>query len=208
MANEQIRVFLVDDHPVVRAGLREVLGSDVTVVGEAEDGGPETVEAICCADTAVAVLDIKLKQGNGIELCRDLKERAPDIGVILLSAYWDDALIRRAVEAKTDAYVLKDAERFDLLKTITCVASGGAFFDPSIAGAVVRHAWSDDSEAWSERDVAILRLVAAGETNRQIGASLFLSPHTVRDRLSELMAKLGARNRTEAAQRAAQRGVI
>jgi DNA-binding NarL/FixJ family response regulator len=180
---------------------------DIAIVGEAESAGSDTVDAICSAETDVAILDIKLKRGTGIDLCRQVKDRRPATGVILLSAYWDQALIRRALDVKTDAYVLKDAERFDLVRTIACVASGGTFFDPSIASAVVRQV-QEDRTPISERDAAVLSLVARGRTNREIAAELFLSPHTVRDRLSQLMALLEARNRTEAAQIAVRRGLI
>lgn len=206
-----VRVFIIDDHPVVRAGLKELLrpSREIAIIGDAEDGGEATIERLDQTRPDVVVLDIRLKRGNGIDVCRDIKSHFPNTGVILLSAFWDEALVRQALDAKADGYLLKDAEHLDLRKSICSVARGESFFDPTIAGAIVRQLHVEEQQSsTSERDRSMLGLVARGHTNREIGAALFLSPHTVRDRLSEIMEQLGARNRTEAAQLAAQRGLI
>jgi DNA-binding NarL/FixJ family response regulator len=161
------------------------------------------------AQADVAILDIKLKHGSGIEVCRALKERQPRIGVILLSAFWDDHLVAQALDARADGYLLKDTNRFDLGKTIATVASGRSFFDPAVSGTIARYARGETATArFSSNDLQILRLASEGMTNRAIGVALSLSPHTVRDRLSRLLVVLGAKNRAEAAQIAMRRGLI
>ncbi len=207
------RVFIVDDHPVVRAGLRELLKSsrDIVIVGDAEDSSAATMIRVREALPDVAIVDIRLREGDGIELCRLIKGMEPRVGVILLSAFWDDTLVRQALDAGADGYLLKDAEHFDLAKSILCVARGEPFFDAAIASAIVRQARGrahQPEHALSQDDMHILRLVASGLTNKAIAESLYLSHHTVRDRLSAIMASLGAKNRTEAVQIASKRGVL
>jgi DNA-binding NarL/FixJ family response regulator len=214
MAANSTRVFIIDDHPVVRAGLRELLKQtrEIAIVGDAEDGAPETVARISELAVDVAIVDIKLKRGDGIEACKDIKQVRPSAAVILLSAFWDDSLVRQALDARADGYLLKDAEHFDLVRSIAVVARGESMFDPAISAAIVRQARGEDNGATgsklSAEDIEILRLVAEGQTNKAIGGALFLSHHTVRDKLSMAMALLGARNRTEAVQIATRRGII
>ena len=212
--SDPARVFIIDDHPVVRAGLKELLKQtrDVSIVGDAEDGAPETMARIGELAVDVAIVDIKLKRGNGIDACREIKRIRPDTAVILLSAFWDDSLVRQALDARADGYLLKDAEHFDLAKSIAAVSHGQSFFDPAISGAIVRQARGEDDASsqfkLSTEDVQILRLVANGLTNKAIGDALYLSHHTVRDKLSTMMAVLGAKNRTEAVQIATHQSII
>ncbi len=214
MKAEATRVFIIDDHPVVRAGLRELLkqNRELTIVGDAEDAGEETLTEMARLATDVAIVDIKLKRGSGIDACREIKRQRPDTGVILLSAFWDDVLVRDALDARADGYLLKDAEHFELAKSISAVSRKESFFDPAISGAIARQARGESAPAsgvpFSAEDVQILRLVADGMTNRAIGSSLYLSQHTVRDKLSAVMATLGAKNRAEAAQIATRRSII
>lgn len=158
----------------------------------------------------VAIVDIKLKRGDGITICRKIKQHAPGVGVALLSAFWDDALVHAALDAGADGYLLKDAEHFELEKAIRSIARGEPFFDTAISGALSRRARAEGNarESLSTQDAEILRQVADGRTNKAIAAALFLSPHTVRDRLSGVMALLGAKNRAEAVQIASRRGLI
>lgn len=208
---QTISVFIVDDHPIVRAGLRERLRTspEISFAGDAEDGTATTLERIRDAEPDVAIIDIKLKVGSGVDICRQVKAFDRRVGVILLSAFWNDSLVKQALEAGADGYLLKDAEHFDLTKSIIRVARGETVFDSAISAAIVRQARGGSLEREiSPDDVKILRLVATGLTNKAIGDALFLSHHTVRDRLSALMAGLGARNRAQAVQIANQRGVI
>jgi two-component system response regulator DevR len=209
-----VRVFIVDDHPVVRAGLKELLkGSrEIAIVGDAEDGESATIEQLESLRPDVVIVDIKLKRGNGIDVCRAIKSRFAGTGVIMLSAFWDDQLVRQALDARADGYLLKDAEHFDLKRSVLSVARGESFFDTAVSGAIARRARGDDSSSaelgLSAEDIAILRLVANGLTNKAIGAALYISHHTVRDRVSAIMAALGAKNRAEAAQIATRRSLI
>ena len=190
----------------------EARSCDVAIVGEGDDGSIETLADITTLGVNVAIVDIKLKVGNGIDVCRAIKKENPKTGVILLSAFWDDALVRAALDARADGYLLKDAEHFDLAKSIATVARGESFFDPAISSAIVRHARDDRGQGVDAgvraEDAEILRLVAQGMTNKAIGAEMYLSQHTVRDKLSALMADLGAKNRAEAVQIATKRGII
>ena len=209
-----IRVYIIDDHPVVRAGLKELLRSsrEISIIGDAEHGEQATIGELERTKPDVVVLDIKLKVGNGINVCRAIKARLPGTGVILLSAFWDDALVRQALDAHADGYLLKDAEHLDLKKSICSVARGESFFDTAISGAIAREARGERitslSGQLSQQDADILRHVGQGLTNKAIGELMFLSPYTIRDRLSAIMALLAARNRTEAVQIAANRGLI
>ena len=208
------RVFIIDDHPVVRAGLKELLKTsrEIAIVGDAEDGESATIDQLDNLRPDVVIVDIKLKQSNGIDVCRAIKSRLGGTGVILLSAFWDDLLVRQALDARADGYLLKDAEHFDLRKGILSVARGESFFDTAVSGAIARWARGDDATRGepqlSTEDLQILRLVANGFTNKAIGAALYVSHHTVRDRVSAIMATLGAKNRTEAAQIATRRSLI
>ena len=207
------RVFIIDDHPVVRAGLRELLKrpGEIIVVGDAEDAGSLTMRAIGESGTNVAVVDIKLKRGSGLEACAEIKRTLPGVRVILLSAFWNDTMVRQALDAGADGYLLKDAEHFDLTKAIHSVAYGSGYFDTAIAAAIVRQSRRVQNETTrpiTEDDARILRLVANGLTNKAVAQALSLSHYTVRDRLSAIMQSLDARNRTEAVQVAVQRGII
>lgn len=207
------RVFIVDDHPVVRAGLKELVRSarEISIIGEAGDGEEATLATIERLQPDVVILDIRLRRGDGIDLCRNVKARVPRAGVILLSAFWDESLVRQALDARADGYLLKDAEHLDLKKSILSVARGESFFDTAISAAIAREARGEPQTSgarFSEQDVRILRCVSEGHTNKTIGEQMFLSPHTVRDRLSDIMAKLGARNRAQAAQMAMRSGLL
>ncbi|MDP2675621.1 MAG: response regulator transcription factor [Dehalococcoidia bacterium] len=208
-----IRVFIVDDHPVVREGLRSLLSSesDMTVVGEASSVS-EALHGARETSPDVVVLDIKLKDGDGIDVCRKIKAASPTTGVIMLSAFWDDSLIREALQV-ADGYLLKHAERFDLQDSIRRVARGEHTLDSTLLGAVVsqfrgEQAGGLDPPAVSDQEVRLLQLVAQGLTNREIAARMYLSPHTVKDYLSEVMGKLGAKNRAEAVLLATKRGLL
>jgi len=213
---ETIRVVIVDDHAVVRAGVRSLLGRerDIDIVGEAGNAA----QAMSCLSqhaADVVVLDIRLGDASGIDVCRRIKETHPGAAVILLSAYWDDMLVREALQAGANGYVVKDAERLDLTQGIRAVRQHETFFDPPISSAVMRGSRhsaaagaAESPPRLSRQDICILELVGQGFTNKQIGERLHLSHHTVREHVSGVMSKLAARNRAEAAQIATRRGLI
>lgn len=208
-----IRVFIVDDHPIVREGLRSLLSTedDMTVVGEAGSAA-EALRGANETSPDVVVLDIKLKDEDGIDVCRKIKAACPGTGVIMLSAFWDDSLIREALQV-ADGYLLKHAERFDLQDSIRKVARGEATLDSALLGAVVGQLregrrGSPDAPLLSGQEIRLLQLVAQGLTNREIAATMYLSPHTVKDYLGKVMGTLGARNRTEAVLLATKRGLL
>jgi DNA-binding NarL/FixJ family response regulator len=213
----KITVFIVDDHPVVRAGVRELLGASpgIEVLGDAGEAGDATLTQIVALRVAVVVTDIKLPGRSGTDLCRAIKSEPAAPRVVLLSAFWDDALIANALDAGADGYVLKHAEQFDLVRAVRAVAGGEPYFDPSISAAIVRQSrdaravgMPRDKHAIREEDVRLLHLVAEGLSNREIGELLFLSPHSVRDRLSAIMARLGAGNRAQAVRIAMRGGLM
>jgi len=208
-----IRVFIVDDHPVVREGLRSLLSTedDMTVVGEAGSAA-EALRGASETSPDVVVLDIRLKDDDGIDVCRKIKAAYPGTGVIMLSAFWDDSLIREALQV-ADGYLLKHAERFDLQDSIRKVARGEATLDSALLGAVVgrfreERQGSSDAPPLSGQEVRLLQLVSQGLTNREIASQLFLSHHTVKDYLSDILGKLGARNRAEAVLMATKQGLL
>jgi len=208
-----IRVFIVDDHPVVREGLRSLLSTedDMTVVGEAGSAA-EALRGASETSPDVVVLDIRLKDDDGIDVCRKIKAAYPGTGVIMLSAFWDDSLIREALQV-ADGYLLKHAELFDLQDSIRKVARGEATLDSALLGAVVgrfreERQGSSDAPPLSGQEVRLLQLVSQGLTNREIASQLFLSHHTVKDYLSDILGKLGARNRAEAVLMATKQGLL
>jgi DNA-binding NarL/FixJ family response regulator len=205
-----IRVLLVDDHPIVLDGLRALVSGapDMEVVA-AESRPEDTLTRVDEHSPDLVLLDIQLGSGDGIELCRLLKTRPAPPAVVLLSAFWNTALVRRALDAGTDGYLLKDADVDHLLQSLRDATAGIHAYDPAVAAEIVRQARGvSDVTRFSERDRELLVLVSQGLANKQIAARLELSPHTVRDRLSDIMLRLGAKNRAESVHLAQQRGLI
>lgn len=201
-----IEVFLVDDHEVVRRGVADLIRtqSDLDIVGEAGTirQARGRIEA---TRPDVAVLDVRLPDGSGIDLCRDIRSRVPDVKCLILTAYDDDAAVRAAVMAGASGYVLKDIAGTRLLDAVRAVSTGRSLLDPSLArqaAAQIRErADVDDPRLGSLglRERQILRLIADGLTNRQIGEKLGIAEKTVKNYVSSLLSKLGLERRTQAA---------
>lgn len=201
-----IRVFLVDDHEIVRRGLVDLVRSqaDLEVVGEAGTMR-QAIGRIEATLPDVAVLDVRLPDGSGIDLCRDLRSRLPSVACLILTAYDDDSAVGAAVLAGAAGYVLKDIGGPRLVDAIRAVAQGRSL----MSDAVVRHAAesirrrADDGDArlgsLGLRERQILRLIADGLTNRQIGDELGIAEKTVKNYVSSLLSKLGLERRTQAA---------
>lgn len=199
-------VFLVDDHEIVRRGLSDLITSqsDLDVVGEASTVRQATGR-IGATMPDVAVLDVRLPDGSGIDLCRDIRSRFPSVACLILTAYDDDAAVSAAVLAGAAGYVLKDIGGPKLVDAIRAVAAGRSLMNE----AVVRHAAAkireraDDSDprlgSLGLRERQILRLIADGLTNRQIGEHLGIAEKTVKNYVSSLLSKLGLERRTQAA---------
>jgi two-component system, NarL family, response regulator LiaR len=211
----EIRVMVVDDHAMFRDGLRAVLEHerDMRVVGEAGDADA----AITLASDLrpdVVIMDINLPTRNGIEVTRRILADNPSLRVIALSMYHDDDLIAAMIQAGARGYVLKDAHAAELLQAIRLVAAGGAAIDPAVAPQVLdlyRKMTTEGAVVGSDltdRDREIVRLLAAGLSNRDIGASLGLSEQTIKNILSGIYRKLGVTNRTEAVAVAVSHGLI
>lgn len=201
---EQIRVFLLDDHEIVRRGLRALLESegDIVVVGEAGTVAG-AAEAIIELAPDVAVLDARLPDGTGIEVCRQVRSANPDVRGLILTSYDDDEAMYAAILAGASGYVLKQIEGSSLLSGIRLVASGHSLIDPVAALRLVQRSSAPTSatpfDDLTPQEQKVLSQIAAGLTNRQIGEKLNLAEKTVKNHVTSVLAKLGVERRTQAA---------
>lgn len=204
-----IRVFLLDDHEIVRRGLRELLDSqaDLTVVGEAGTA-QEALARIPPTQPDVALLDVRLPDGDGIEVCREIRSHHHDIACLMLTSYADDEAVYAAIMAGASGYVLKQVRGHDLLDAIRRVGAGESLLDPAVTARVLdrlRHRGDHDELAGlTDQERKLLGLIAEGLTNRQIGERMYLAEKTIKNYVSNLLAKLGMHRRTEAAAYAAR----
>jgi DNA-binding NarL/FixJ family response regulator len=205
-----VRVFLVDDHELVRLGVRAAVEAeeDLTVVGEAA-GATEALACIAATRVDVAVVDLQLGQGDGIALCRELHGHHPEVRCLVLSAFSDQRDVLGALMAGAAGYVLKQRASRELVQAIRTVAAGGTVLDPGVAEGVLARmregARPDPMLArLSAQERRILSLIAEGRTNREIADDLFLAEKTVRNYVSNLLAKLQMHRRSEAAAYAAR----
>lgn len=200
-----IRVFLVDDHEVVRRGLRELLNAedDIDVVGEAGSAGM-AIAQIAAANANVAVLDVRLPDGNGVEVCREIRARDPELACLMLTSFADDEALFDAIMAGASGYLLKDVRGTDLVEAVRRVAAGDSLLDPALTGKVLerlRRGHDEDPRlaSLSDQERRILVHISDGLTNRQIAEKMHLAEKTVKNYVSNLLAKLGMQRRTEAA---------
>jgi len=200
-----IRVFLVDDHEIVRRGIADLLNAepDIDVVGEASSAA-QAVGRIAATVPDVAVLDVRLPDGNGIDVCRDIRSQHPEVRCLILTGYDDDEAINAAVLAGASGYVLKDVRGSGLIEAIRKVAAGRSLIDSSLSRRVVEKIETESAEdprlgSLSLRESQILALIADGLTNRQIGWELGLAEKTIKNYVSGLLSKLGLQRRTQAA---------
>ncbi len=200
-----IRIFLLDDHEVVRRGMRELLESesDFEVVGES-GSAVEAISRIPALRPDVAILDGRLPDGSGIDVCREVRSQDPTIAALILTSYDDDDALFAAIMAGAAGYVLKQVRGTDLVDMIRHVAAGHSALDPAVTAAVLERVRSGppvDQELASltEQEQRILELIGQGMTNRQIAQELYLAEKTVKNYVSSLLAKLGLSSRTQAA---------
>jgi two-component system response regulator DevR len=213
-ATPPIRVLLVDDHEVVRTGLRTILGSDpgVTVVGDAGSGAAALAQARELLPDLV-LLDARLPDMDGDEVCRGLLTAMPGLAVVMLTAFAEDDLVRRCVRAGARGYLLKDIAHLDLGRSVRAIMRGEAVIDSKVAPTVLAAARQavevpGPGDSLNARQREVLRLVAEGLSNREIGARTHLSEHTVKGYVEEILERLGARNRVHAAIVATKQGLI
>ena len=205
-----LRIFLLDDHEVVRAGLRSLLEaeSDLEVVGEAGTVA-EALARIPPTRPDVAILDVRLPDGSGVEVCREIRSQVPGTACLMLTSYADDEALFAAIMAGAAGYVLKQVGGTDLVEDIRRVAAGQSLLDPALTQRIIERMKAGPEEdprlaGLTPQERRILDLIAEGQTNRQIAASLFLAEKTVKNYVSNLLAKLGMERRTQAATYAAR----
>ncbi len=199
------RVFLLDDHEIVRRGLRELLEAEdgFAVVGEAGTA-EEALTRIPATGPDVAVLDVRLPDGDGVEVCREIRSRHPEINCLIFTSFADDEALFSAILAGAARYVLKQVRGTDLVDAIRRVSQGQSLLDPSVTARVLDrlrtpHGPDDDVASLTDQERRILDLIGEGLTNRQIGERLFLAEKTVKNHVSSVLSKLGLQRRTQAA---------
>jgi DNA-binding NarL/FixJ family response regulator len=206
-----IRVLIVDDHPVVRDGLRGVFAGEdgFAVVGEAGNGA-EALARVAAADVDVVLMDLRMPTMGGVEAIARLRAEHPGVRVLVLTTYDTDRDVLPAIEAGATGYLLKDSPRRDLLDGVRAAFAGRPVLAPSVAGRLMGLVGTPDRQAdeLSPRELEVLRAVAAGSTNREIAAALFISEATVKTHLIHLYNKLGARDRASAVAIAYQRHLL
>ncbi len=208
MVSVTIRVFLLDDHEVVRRGVRELLEveDDLEVVGEASTA-EEALTRIQSARPDVAVLDVRLPDGDGVEVCREIRSRHPDVRCLMLTSFADDEALFSAIMAGASGYVLKQVRGREL-EAVRRVGRGESLLDPAVTQRVLERLRAkpeeDELAGLSEQERRILDLIAEGLTNRQIGERMYLAEKTVKNYVSNVLAKLGMSRRSEAAAYAAR----
>jgi two-component system, NarL family, response regulator DevR len=200
-----VRVFLLDDHEVVRRGVRDLLEAedDFEVVGEASTA-EEARRRIPATSPDVAVLDVRLPDGSGVEVCRDVRSARPDLNCIMLTSFADDEALFEAIMAGAAGYVLKQVSGTNLIDAVRRVGAGQSLLDPTVTARVLERLRKGPDEderlkGITDQERRILNLLADGKTNRQIAEEMFLAEKTVKNYVSSLLAKLGLERRTQAA---------
>ena len=204
-AAKPITVFLLDDHEIVRRGVRDLLETDpgIVVVGEAATAA-SALARIPALRPDVAILDVRLPDGNGVTVCRDIRSRMPEVACLMLTSFSDEEALLDAVMAGAAGYMLKQIRGLELVKAVRTLAAGQSMLDPMAAGQLMArlrgdHQKPDPLAGLTEQERRILELIGEGLTNRQIGERLFLAEKTVKNYVSALYAKLGMERRAQAA---------
>ena len=199
-----VRVFLLDDHEVVRRGIMDLLEveGEFEVVGEASTAA-EALARVPALSPAVAVLDVRLPDGDGVSVCRELRSRMPRLACLMLTSFSDDEALFDAIMAGASGYLLKQVSGTDLVGAVRTVAAGGSLLDPKLTNAVMARLRAGDRKdplaVLTAQERRILDLIGDGLTNRQIGERMFLAEKTVKNYVSSVMSKLGVERRVQAA---------
>ncbi|HEY0754464.1 MAG TPA: response regulator transcription factor [Ktedonobacteraceae bacterium] len=210
-----IRVLLVDDHEMVREGLKAILvaDADFQIVGEAASA-QQALDLIERQHPDIALVDIRLPGANGIELCRQVSESYPETAVIILTTFTDETLVAQCIQAGARGFLVKDIERLDLKRSIRAIARGEAAIDTKVTGSLLAQLrrgspateLAPAPDLLSAQQLVILRLVAQGLSSREIATQLYLSENTVKGYVQEILHRLGVKNRTEAVMVAVKQG--
>lgn len=206
-----IRVVVADDHNVVRAGIRELLSEEpgIEVVGEARNG-QDAVDLALARAPDVVVMDVNMPELSGVEATRQIRAAMPAVKVLVLTSYADDPYIYGLFDAGASGYILKTAEDHEIIRAVRATAGGQSVIDPAIAPRLIARLTRPpaQTDTLTDRELAVLRLAARGQTNKQIGAELQISDRTVQNHLANIYGKLGVASRTEAVTAALQRSLI
>jgi len=206
---DKIKIFMADDHPVVRAGIRGMLETqpDFEVVAEAENG-QGAIEQVSKLKPDVVLMDLRMPEMDGVEAISKIKESHPDIHILVLTTYDTDADIVRAVEAGATGYLLKDAPRDELFRAVRATAKGETVLAPPVAARLMGKVRDKGDTALTAREIDVLMLVARGASNQDVGEKLHVSTATVKSHLLQIYQKLGVSDRTAAVTTAIERGII
>jgi DNA-binding NarL/FixJ family response regulator len=204
-----IRVLIVDDHPVVRDGLRGIFSDDpdFEVVGEAANGA-EAVARVECLGADVVLMDLRMPEMGGVEAIQRLRRTAPAVRVLVLTTYDTDSDVLPAIEAGATGYLLKDAPREELVRAVRAAFAGEAVLSPAAASRLMGQVGKPPPEVLSQRELDVLNLIADGATNREAAAKLFVSEATVKTHLLHVYEKLGVRDRAAAVAEAYRRRLL
>jgi two-component system response regulator DevR len=196
----KIRIMIVDDHEVVRLGMRTAFEAepDLSVVGEASNGA-EALAKLPVLDPQVILMDVRMEKMNGIEACREIKSHKPDVHILMITSYTDEEAMLSSILAGASGYLLKHVSRTELLRAIRQVAAGHSLIDSQTAKQAVEHLTQVPGSVLTEREREVLTLVARGYTNKHIADTLFVTEKTARNHVSHILDKLGLSRRSEAA---------
>jgi two-component system, NarL family, response regulator DevR len=194
------RIMIVDDHEVVRLGMRAAFEAepDLVVVGEASNGA-EALAKMAVLDPQLILMDVRMEKMNGIEACREIKSRYPDVYILMLTSYTDDDAVISSILAGASGYLLKHLSRAELLRSIRLVASGQTLIDANVTKQAMERLTQMPGSELTEREREVLTLIARGYTNKQIADTLYVSEKTARNHVSHILEKLGLSRRSEAA---------
>ncbi|MGW3348028.1 response regulator [Nonomuraea rubra] len=203
-----VRLIIVDDHPIVRDGLRGILDTDdIEIVGEAADG-PEALAVALRTAPDLVLLDLRMPKMTGAEVIRLLREQQPGIHVLVLTTFDDDADVLPAIEQGATGYLLKDTPRAELRRAVLAAAAGETVLSPTVAGILTRKAQEPEPRTLSPRELEVLRFIARGATNREVACKLFITEATVKTHLLHVFAKLGVKDRAAAVAAAYELGLL